>query len=197
MRCGFLIFPFLLLAACTDSPVDPETSSSTSTTGEPSDGTGSTSRDGSTSEGHEGSGSSTSTGDGSSSTSTATEPTTSGEDTSEAGTSTTGGTTDAADTSTGGTTEGVDEICWGSTCSADVPCPEGLQCEAHPDAVDLFVCSAPCLNCAAGLFFCEPGTPIPQTECWADLDEPRCFPVLCDSPDDCQGGEECVDGFCY
>lgn len=118
---------------------------------------------------------------------------------------TTGGTSTSAG-STGESTTGEPEpepLCWTKGCDDDHPCAPGLTCELHPDAVDLWVCAAPCIqagpppSCITEPFAC--GQAAPLGECLPGSgDMPFCFPVLCpNGVIDCKAGQECIDGACY
>ena len=200
-----LLFLLLSLPACSNDGRDTLDPSTTS-------GPGSSTGDGSTGEGttHEGS-SSTSDGteaNGSSETGEAL-TTGGGSSTGEPIEATTGSTeivaTTGDETSGGGSDSSTGEptaVCWSDSCSEDNPCAAGLLCTLHPDAVGLRVCSAPCVligpdpECLTEPFAC--GDDVPRSVCLDVEGDGRCLPVLCPGGvDDCMGGEECVDGFCY
>ena len=194
-----LLFLLLSLPACSNDGRDTLDPSTTS-------GPGSSTGDGSTGEG--------TTHEGSSSTSDGTEAngsseTGGGSSTGEPIEATTGSTeivaTTGDETSGGGSDSSTGEptaVCWSDSCSEDNPCAPGLLCTLHPDAVGLRVCSAPCVligpdpECLTEPFAC--GDDVPRSVCLDVEGDGRCLPVLCPGGvDDCMGGEECVDGFCY
>lgn len=188
-----LLSLLLSLPACSDDGQDTLDPSTTS-------GPGSSTGDGSTGGGTMREGSSSTSGDteahGSSETG---EALTTGDDTATTGSETSEGTTTSGgDSSTGEPAA----VCWSDSCSEDNPCAPGLLCTLHPDAVGLRVCSAPCVligpdpECLTEPFAC--GDAVPRSVCLDMEGAGHCLPVLCPGGvDDCVGGEECVDGFCY
>lgn len=185
-----------LLPACSDEPgtLDPSTTTGGASSSDASTGDGTT-REGSSTSGESGSSGSSESGD----------LTTGGGTTSSGGhvdatstgiVATTGGETTTGEGMTSAASTGEpDAVCWASHCDAETPCPAPLKCELHPDAVGLFVCTASCDECATGLLLCD--SQVPQGECKEGNDMgKRCFPILCAVPEDCDFGEDCVDGFC-
>lgn len=192
-----LLLASLTLCACLpDDAVgtSAETSVSTSTSSGDLDSTSGTTHGGSSSGDRESEG-----GTSGEASSTSGEVTTGDDSTTSTGADTTGGVTTSASESVSGTgsTGGAEPLCWAKGCDADHPCAPGLECELHPNAVGLWVCSAPCESCATGLFFCDAAVPL--GECLLGSgDMPRCFPILCpNGPADCKGGQECIDGACF
>ena len=200
-----LLSLLLSLPACSDDGQDTLDPSTTS-------GPGSSTGNGSTSEGTTHEGLSSTSGDteahGSSETG---EALTTGGDTSstgepiEATTDSAGVVATTGDETSGGSDSSTGEpaaVCWSDSCSEDNPCAPGLLCTLHPDAVGLRVCSAPCVligpdpECLTEPFAC--GDAVPRSMCLDVEGAGHCLPVLCPGGvDDCMGGEECVDGFCY
>jgi len=113
---------------------------------------------------------------------------------------------EGSSTGTGGgsTTGEPEDLCWAKTCDADHPCAPGLECETHPDQPGIKVCSAPCVvigpnpECVTEPFACQQEAPLGQ--CFVGMEGVlRCFPAVCQGAGDCldNGGDKCVDGFCY